>query len=33
MLAKGASLGQPGIVERQMREMYCQHRACQLADL
>ena len=34
LLAKGHSLSQPGICERQqMREMYCQHRACQIADL
>lgn len=34
LIAKGFSLEEPGINERQQkREMNCSHRACQLGDL
>lgn len=33
LIAKGASIEQPGISERTKREMNCSHRASQLGDL
>jgi hypothetical protein len=33
LIAKGASIEEPGIAERTKREMNCSHRACQLGDL